>query len=78
MHGDHVGDSPPLTVLRAAPCDSPLISSWKNFPWSKSLFSFIQKILEWQLLCTKPGEGTWRADKPVGLKDKRHDSLQVK
>lgn len=63
---DHLGDFPAFTVLRAATCDSPLISSWKNFPWSKSLFSFIQKILERQLLSTKPGGNTNRVDQPVG------------
>lgn len=63
---DHSCDSPAFMVLRAATCDSPLISSWKNFPWSKNLFSFIQKILEWQLLSTKPGGSTYRADEPVG------------
>lgn len=70
-----LGGSPALMVLRAATCDSPLTSSWKNFPWSKSLFSFIQKILEWQLLSTKPGVSTYRADESVGLEGREESHL---
>jgi len=65
-HCDHLGDSPAYVVLGAATCDSPVISSWKNFPWSKSLFSFIQKTLERQQLSAKPGGSTYRADEPAG------------
>lgn len=74
-HSDHLGDFPAFMVLRAAACDSPLISSWKNFPWSKSLFSFIQKILEWQLFSTKPVGNTNTADQPVGTEGREESHL---
>lgn len=77
-HCDHLGVSPNFMVLRAATCDSPLISSWKNFPWSKSLFSFIQKILERQLLSTKPGGSTYRAYEPVGPQSREEAYLVSK
>lgn len=52
------------------------MSRRKNFPCRKSLFSFIQNILEGQLLSTKPGEGSRDvADETVGM-DSRDNKPQ--